>query len=397
MEESHISQRQEKCDVLVVGLGPAGAFALREASKHVDVIGIDSKERIDYPVKCGELLPKINELKDLLPETDRKLIEYLFKVPKRFISNETSKIRFISPKNNSIEIKFKNIILNRNKWIEDIVKQGEKNGARILLNTMAIGLKENVLKVKKEGEIFNIKAKVIIGADGAYSKVAKWTNLYTRNDSLCKVKQHLLEGVESETVDMYFGRRIAPGTYAYIIPKGNSLANVGTGVRNSFIEKGDTLSKILDRFIKNNPLLRDARIKNTIGAILPVGQPLPKTCSDSVMLVGDAARQVISIVGAGIPPSAIAGSIAGEISARHILEDIPLSLYEKKWKANLSKVFERSIFLRKFWDKLAMDDDLIEKFMGRMNEHDGESILRVKLSPRIKITNKLFPLIKNLI
>ncbi len=397
MEESHISQRQEKCDVLVVGLGPAGAFTLREASKHLDVVGIDYKERIDYPVKCGELLPKINELKNLLPDVDKKVIEYLFNVPKKFISNEINKIKFISPKNKSKELKFEGIVLNRNEWIEDIVKQGEKNGASVLLNTKAIGMKENVVKVKKEDEAFNIEAKIIIGADGVYSKVAKWSNLYVKNDSLCKVKQYLLEGVDTDAVDMFFGRRFAPGTYAYIIPKGNSLANVGTGVRNSFMQKGDTLSKILDRFVKNNPLLKSAKIKKSIGAILPVGGPLPKTYGENLLLVGDAARQVISIVGAGIPPSAIAGNIAGEISAKHMLEDVPLSVYEDLWKANLSKVFDRSMFLRKFWDKLAVDDDLIESFMGRMSKYDGESILRVKSPLRIRIINELFPLIKNLV
>ena len=59
-----------KCDVLVVGAGPAGSSAARAAAEAgASTICIDKKEEIGHPVQCAEgigtylfpLLPFINK------------------------------------------------------------------------------------------------------------------------------------------------------------------------------------------------------------------------------------------------------------------------------------------------------------------------------------------------
>ncbi|HRD77401.1 MAG TPA: NAD(P)-binding protein, partial [Hyphomicrobiaceae bacterium] len=48
------------CDILVVGLGPAGASAAREAARHgARVLGFDRRSRPGFPVQCAEFVPAL--------------------------------------------------------------------------------------------------------------------------------------------------------------------------------------------------------------------------------------------------------------------------------------------------------------------------------------------------
>ena len=71
-----------KTDILVVGAGPAGSLAARYAAeKGVKVTMIEARSNIGVPVRCGELVPSIEEITDML-----------FALPEKSISNivETS-------------------------------------------------------------------------------------------------------------------------------------------------------------------------------------------------------------------------------------------------------------------------------------------------------------------
>ena len=43
--------------------------------------------------------------------------------------------------------------------------------------------------------------------------------------------------IDAEAAEMYFSARFAPGGYAWIIPLGEDAANVGVGVRASYLGK----------------------------------------------------------------------------------------------------------------------------------------------------------------
>ena len=58
-----------KTDILVVGAGPAGSLAARYAAeKGVKVTMIEARSNIGVPVRCGELVPSIEEITDIFPD-----------------------------------------------------------------------------------------------------------------------------------------------------------------------------------------------------------------------------------------------------------------------------------------------------------------------------------------
>ena len=126
-------------DVAVAGVGIAGAFTLRQLSKSLEVVGIDKREKLGYPVECGEIIPTKKEMKVLLPTLD----DYsLFDIPKRFESNRTKEVHFVLPDGKTFEVDFEFHVVNRDRMIQTIA---EESGHELMLKTRIKGLSGNKL------------------------------------------------------------------------------------------------------------------------------------------------------------------------------------------------------------------------------------------------------------
>ena len=81
-----------KCDVLVVGGGPAGSNAARYAAKGADVILIEKKKEIGGPVQCAE-------------GVSQGIFEKLeMKQNSRYISSNIEFVKLISPNGTVIRL-----------------------------------------------------------------------------------------------------------------------------------------------------------------------------------------------------------------------------------------------------------------------------------------------------
>ncbi len=397
----------ESYDLVVIGLGPAGCFTIKSAiNKGISVLGIDKRETIGFPVECGEFYPSSIEMPSLLPNvTDFGLLE----IPDKFVANNTERAAMITPSGAVYSAPFDGIVLNRDKWLQHIVAEVKRVGAEIWTASKAIDLNSECVRILKESTELEVRAKVIVGADGTVSHVAKWMGLprLLTPQNLCPVKQLRMRDVDIDprVVEMYLGREYAPGAYAWIIPRGKNEANVGIGFRRDYVRPGDTMSAVLDRFLTKHPVardrLKDAKIETTISAIVPVARPAEHpgdTVRGRVMLVGDSARQVIPFVGAGIPPAIIAGTIAGQVASEHIQQGIPLMQYETKWKSQLLDAFRRGHWLKMLWDRLAemKDERKLDWFFNRLSEQDLTTILRNKIPFKLRIGKQLLWLLEKM-
>lgn len=377
-------------DVAVAGIGVAGAFTLRSLSSNLKVVGIDKREKPGYPVECGEIIPTKKEIKMLLPELD----DYsLFDIPKRFESNHTKYFDFILPNGRKFNVDFEMHVVNRDEMIYTIAKE---SGHKLILNTRVSDFRDGEL-VLSSGD--TIRPKVIAACDGANSRIAKKLGIWKYK--LVPAKQYFMRGVECEedTIYMYVGNKIAPGGYAWIIPKGDGYANVGIGFLRELAEPGDNIHKALDRFVKEYPhsvkFLRRAEVVHKIGAVVPVDLPLSRTVYGNVLLVGDSASMIISHVGAGIPTSMVAGDIAGKV-INQFFEGGKLEKYEMMWRISLLDAMERSYFIKKIWDKICSQDEKISKYLRLTSNKDMGLILRSQIPFKLRLFNFLFPILKHI-
>jgi flavin-dependent dehydrogenase len=183
-------------------------------------------------------------------------------------------------------------------------------------------------------------------------------------------------GVDQTVTEMYLGMELAPGGYGWIIPKGNQSANVGIGIRTSYSKRKDGKS-YLEYFLNNCSLtkkkLEGGRPGPMIADVLPVDGPLNRTYSDHVMAVGDAAGMVMPTNGGGIATAMITGTIAGQVAADHLQNNVPLSEYERRWKEAMGNEMVASTKMRRLADRFMGNDfafHLLLKIIGTQGIKD---------------------------
>lgn len=331
------------CDILVVGAGPAGLSAALEASKTgVHVIVAEKKKVIGQPVRCAELMPKSNLLKNL--RANKSVVQKI------------RKARVFPPNGEFFEADLTGYMLDRTVFEQDLAKKAEKKGAHILIGTQCIAKKGEKVVLKKGSRKVEVSPKVIIGADGPRSTVGTWIRQV--NKEFCIALQNEIPLIApSDCAEFYFDYRFFGG-YSWLFPKGKT-ANVGVAVKYTQKSKNSRIRELLKEFGKKLYLARKVeKIPiSTTGGLIPVGGPL-NTVKDNIMLVGDAAGQTNSLSGGGISQAVISGKIAGIVGSEAIKENNVhiLHIYEFKWDSlfgdELKRACEKRQVLESRWDEL---------------------------------------------
>jgi menaquinone-9 beta-reductase len=167
----------------------------------------------------------------------------------------------------------------------------------------------------------HITARVLIGADGSNSAIARCMQGSGPDDDDRSVAvRGYFEGVEgpADRADLYFGSDSFPG-YCWLFPLKDGGANVGLGMlRNTLPPNREHLRTQLQHMISS-----DVELRRRLGRARPisniVGWPLTTyngdrpLVDDRVLLVGDAAGLINPINGEGIQYALQSGIWAAEM------------------------------------------------------------------------------------
>lgn len=383
-------------DVAVVGSGPAGCAAAKAAASHgLRTVIFDSRAQVGVPIQCGEYLPTPTEMKDLLPLSPRAA--KLVNVCSNHITNRCSHLRLFSPRGDIFEFSLNANIIDRTLFDQQLARQAEEAGAKLhLQSTVLERTSDNILVIRKKTGRRKVRARIVIGADGAQSRIARSIGIRCVNKArdYSSTVQFVMTNVDcdADITEMFFGNQIAPGGYAWIIPKGNSIANIGLGLRECFASNRARALDYLHRFIKSHPLvaprLKNAQIIRRTGAIIPVGGPVKRTCSDSVLLVGDAAGHVMASNGGGIPTALVGGDIAGHAVMKHLHEDVPLSWYEETWKKEIGSELLSALAILRIADYVMISDNLTNLCMRLAGVRFLKHLIRCRLPLPVNLASK---------
>jgi len=365
-----------KTDIAIVGAGPAGSTAAEvAATAGLDVVLIDRKTEIGTPVQCGGFLPEAGELRELMPRA--RLPTNLIELPERCVLHRTRLQRLYSPSGKCKEFQVAGRTVDRRAFDRHIAAQAARAGARVLPGTIASFPQPNLrLSGRFPGDL---QAKVIIGADGPYSSIGRAIDGHIAEMGICLEYEMVNVDIDPNSVEMYFGMRYAPGGYAWIIPMGLDMANVGIGIRASYM-RGLQLPKLLDKFIEGHPVARDRLNRGRILAIIRGSVPasgMPGSIQKgSVLLAGDAAGHVMATSGGGIPLAMVAGKIAGEVASGSITGQLKLDDYAQIINAEFGKELERSVQIRRMVDVVMRSDRLMDALLGALEPDQIKSIIR---------------------
>ncbi|HOO53940.1 MAG TPA: NAD(P)/FAD-dependent oxidoreductase [Methanothrix sp.] len=389
-----------KCDLVVVGAGPAGSMTAKAAAEAgLDVVMLEKRQEIGDPVRCAEGVSKA---------ALKKMVE----LDPVWISAEVKGARIWGPDGTEIvmsedragaEVGY---VLERKVFDRALAQQAAEAGAKVMVKTRALGLLHeggvpSGISAAFVGESLKIEAPLIIGADGVESKVGRWAGIDTalKPKDIETCAQFLLqdEKIDDEYCEFYLGNDIAPGGYVWSFPKGDKLANVGIGVLGSKANSGTPI-RLLREFVKKQ--FPEGKVLEMMVGGVPVSGPIETTTADGVILVGDAARQSDPITGGGIINAMRAGVMAGEIAADLVpkgeVDKKSLQVYEKRWRETIGKSITRNFAVKEFFVDLTDDDlnHLIHSLDGvDVAELDLKGLLKVLLRQNPKLLLKLRHLI----
>lgn len=351
-------------DVFVVGAGPAGSTTARFcAGDGVEVLMIDRRKEIGYPVQCGELLPHVEEMYTIFPKGEQ--LGELFEVPAHLVHGESDRIDLVSPGNRVYRCDFKSHVLDRRSYDKHLAKLAVDAGARLETGASFLGLKDGIAQTT----LGPVKAKVVVGADGPNSRTARdagMQNPVLRYPAVtCQAK-----GEFDPAVKMFFGA-VAPGGYAWTIPKRGG-ANIGLGFDPKVFRQRPR--EAFDRFAARF----DCECDNVTMGIVPMSGPVPSTVNGNVILVGDAAGQTMATNGGGIPTAMIAGRIAGRTIRDHLAGSCGLEEYEARWRDVMHTPLRTSVRTRRMADIVFPNDTLLGTAMYILGRRGLDRAIRCK-------------------
>ncbi|MDO5825836.1 MAG: digeranylgeranylglycerophospholipid reductase [Methanosphaera sp. rholeuAM130] len=389
-------------DIVVVGAGPGGSLAAREAAKHgANVLLIDKKAEIGSPKRCAEGVSK-SGLEELGINPDP-----------RWIARKSTGVRLVSPDQTSvwldedtIDIPESGYVLERKVFDKHMAMDAARAGAKIMIRTRATAFERTddgvIITAERMQEEVKIHAKIVIAADGPESRVGRWAGLdcNTKFNNMESCVQYEMAGLEMENnnvIQLYFGS-VAPGGYTWIFPKGDDIANVGIGVLKTHTDK--PAIEHLNEFIKNCPETQNAQAVEINMGGDPVGGLIKERVGDNILVVGDAAGFVNPLTGGGINSALESGAYAGIVAADAIdsgdYSAKNLQEYVKLTDENIGEGYDKYKKAKEYLLSLNDDElnDIAHEFVKQeVDEISPKTLLKllIKVSPKALLKlGKLF-------
>ncbi|RLC81063.1 MAG: NAD(P)/FAD-dependent oxidoreductase [Chloroflexi bacterium] len=346
-------------DVIIVGAGPIGstiAEVLARASLRVALL--EEHPNVGLPDHCSGLVsPRTLDLAGIAGERVGLL---------RF-----SRARVWSPGGKTLWLDSNSVqavAIDRPRFDRLIAERAVEAGACLMLETQACCFERSArgvqVEVRAGAHVFHLCAPLLIGADGANSRVARWMDGRRRNETIPAVKADIaFRGAGTDSIEIFVGNDVAPGWFGWIIPMPDGMARIGIGATRSPRRYFEAfLESIRSRF-------GDFVVHETRQAPLPLG-PARDFVADRVMLVGAAARQTKPTTGGGL----YFGIRAAQLAAATAVEAIKqgdcskkvLVEYERAWHRSEGRELAVNHWLRKGF--CALSDrgfDLIVELFGK--------------------------------
>jgi geranylgeranyl reductase len=362
--------------VAVVGGGPSGSCAAEVLAK----AGIQTwifERKLDNAKPCGGAIPLC-----MVSEFD---------LPTSIIDRKVRHMKMISPSNREVDIHLENsdeyIGMCRREVMDAFLRERAAGLGATLIN----GLVQSVDTGKQRqgpytlsyadfssggptGELKTLEVDLIIGADGANSRIAKAMDAGDYNVAIAFQERIRLPQEEmayyEDLAEMYVGTDVSPDFYAWVFPKYDHVA-VGTGT----MQENQSLIKGLQAGIRERAskrLLKGEVIKVEAHPIPE--HPRPRRVVGRMALVGDAAGYVTKSSGEGIYFAAKSGRMCAEEivatsgNGQRIPTEKDLKGYLKKWDRKygatykvleiLQNIFYRNDAAREAFVEMCDDKDV---------------------------------------
>ena len=357
----------EQFDVVIIGGGPAGATAAHDlARRGRHVLLLDRAGRIK---PCGGAIP---------PRAIRD-----FDIPDHLLVAKARSARMIAPSNTKVDIPIEGGfvgMVDREQFDEWLRERAAASGAiRRNARFERVGLDEDgmstvIFQNGSDNTRHTVRARSIIGADGARSAVAQQTVPGAEKTKYVFAYHEIVEapvvkpaGYDDTRCDVFYQGHLSPDFYGWVFPHGGTLS-IGTGSA----DKGFSLRNATTS-LRAAAGLEHAKTVRREGAPLPM-KPLPRWDNGrDVVLAGDAAGVVAPASGEGIYYAMLGGRLAADAAEELIVTGDArcLAKARKRFMKDHGKVFWVLGIMQYFWYS---SDKRRERFVSMCKDKDVQKL-----------------------
>jgi geranylgeranyl reductase len=339
-----------KLRVAVVGGGPGGASCADTLAR----AGIETyliERKLDNCKPCGGAIPLC-------------MIEE-FDLPPTIVDRRVRKMTMISPTNKEVQIgqtlKDDEFIgMLRREVLDSFLRNRAKENGATLINGLFMSMKKptgaedpyvltyNDLESQegkgRQGTKKTLEVDVVIGGDGANSRVAKEIGAGDYEYAIAfqermKIPEDKMDWYQ-ERAEMYVGEDVSPDFYAWVFPKCDHVA-VGTG---TVIDKKGIQKYQQGIRERAAPRIEGGEILRVEAHPIPE-HPRPWRTNNRATLIGDAAGYVTKCSGEGIYFAAKSGRMCAETVVKcsengtRMIEERDLMQYIRKFDSKYGPTY----------------------------------------------------------
>ncbi|MGI8883035.1 MAG: FAD-dependent monooxygenase [Pyrinomonadaceae bacterium] len=353
-------------DVVIIGAGLAGLQCAKLLSRRgAKILLVDRKTDLTRGVHTtGIFVRKTFEDFDFpagtLGKAVRNVMLYSPKLKKLDLQSEKDEFRV-----GKMGLIYKN-------FLQDCLENGVefKFGTRYV--SAEIIENETIVKLEKKGNQVEIKTKVLVGADGANSRVAKDLQLDENREFIVGYEEvfRSTNANREPHLHCFLDAKLAPGYLAWLADDGEEI-HIGVGGYAADFDPREALKLFKEKTV-NLFDLRNAELVETRGGQIPVGGILQRIANQNGLLIGDAAGAVSPLTAGGLDPCLRLSAMAANVIWERLASD------DSKILLEFSGELFRARFITRLWMRR-----MLSVFKNQTLLELGFSFLRGRIGRRI--------------
>jgi geranylgeranyl reductase family protein len=335
-------------DVLVIGAGPAGllaaltlASAPRDGNSAPRIALTDKRDPWREPVPCAEAVHR-ERLESLVPAVEAD-----------WIRGPVDGAIFVSPDGTTVSFgkPGSGYLIDRARMHRRLAEQCRERGVHCNFRARVTSVSR--LENGRRTATFEtpdgsgtLSARVVIDCGGPGTGFGVGEVVTQGNFDVEPAVFALVKGAKYPVnyIQMFFGTNYAPGGYAWLFPRDESVANVGLVVGREYAQEAPARQALKNFLEKTYP---GTEVLTFQGGAIPCGFPDAPLAVDNLYKAGDAANMVHPLSRAGITEAMTGGKYAAlaalktigmhsETDRRKVYAE-----YKANWDASYGKAHRR--------------------------------------------------------
>lgn len=315
-------------DIVIIGGGPAGSACGIFLKRFVPQLSVCILDKAVFPrdKPCGDgLSPAVV---DLLQEAGLDCL----------VQNSLPLSTIELTCGSSVHIKYNlqrlsssrsyGYVINRKTFDHLLLQKAAASGVTVLENHQVTGISDlpeggTQVHYRHPGGTGSVQGTVIVGADGAYSRIRGCLNSLPNKESASGIglRYYCRVPANQEACLRIDILKNLGYSYGWLFPISHSTANIGIGIdKDVYKRKNINLNEALDNYVQQVSRSTPVEIipGTRAGFPLPYGTCMPALHKGNKVLIGDAASMINPLTGEGIYYALFAGKLlAGHISEAH--------------------------------------------------------------------------------